>query len=91
MIDLVFPIIFNNWSLNGLFADLACRRGNQYDVIKALKVLPNNRVTKIYIVCLHYEISFFAIFHRFTNTIATKKTLSSLLKIFNNEAQNEDE
>ena len=60
--------------------DLACCHGNRYDVISALKVLPNNRVAKIFIVCLHYEISFFGIFHRFTNTIATKKTLSSLLK-----------
>ena len=51
-----------------------CCRGNRYDVITALKVLPNNRVAKIFIVCLHYEISFFGIFHRFTNTIATKKT-----------------
>ena len=41
--------------------------------MSALKVLPNNRVAKIFIVCLHYEISFFGIFHRFTNTIATKK------------------
>ena len=38
-------------------------------------------VAKILIVCLHYELSFFGIFHRFTNTIATKKTLSSLLKL----------
>ena len=44
-----------------------------------LKVLPNNRVAKIFIVCLHYEISFFGIFHRFTHTIAIKKTFSSLL------------
>ena len=43
-------------------------------------LLPNNRVAKIFLVCLHYEISFFGIFHRFTNTIATKKTLSSLVK-----------
>ena len=76
----LFPIIFNNWSLEGLFIDLACCRGNRYDVISALKVLPNNRVAKIFIVCLHYEISFFGICHRFTNTIAIKKTLSSLLK-----------
>ena len=59
---------------------MACCRGNRYDVTSALKVLPNNRVAKIFIVCLHYEISFFGIFHRFTNTMATKKTLSSLLK-----------
>ena len=58
-----------------------CCRGNRYDVISALKVLPNNRVAKIFIVCLHYELSFFGIFHRFTKTIATKKTLSSLLNI----------
>ena len=45
-----------------------------------LKLLPNNRVAKIFIVCLHYEIFFFGIFHCFTNTIATKN-LSSLLKI----------
>ena len=32
-------------------------------------------------MCLHYELSIFGIFHRFTNTIATKKTLSSLLKL----------
>ena len=61
--------------------DLACCHGSRYDVISALKVLPNNRVAKIFIVCLHYEISFFGIFHRFTNTIAIKKTLSSLLNI----------
>ena len=57
--------------------DLACCHGNRYDVIKALKVLPNNRVAKIFIVCLHYEIytpiyTMKCIFHRFTNTIATK-------------------
>ena len=52
--------------------DLASYHGNVYDVISALKVLPNNRVAKIFIVCLHYEISFFGIFHCFTNTIATK-------------------
>ena len=58
-----------------------CCRGNRYDVISAFKVLPNNRVAKIFIVCLHYELlSFFGILHRFTNTIAIKKTLSSLLK-----------
>ena len=61
--------------------DLACCHGSRHDVISALKVLPNNRVAKIFIVCLHYEISFFGIFHRFTNTIAIKKTLSSLLNI----------
>ena len=56
-----------------------CCRGNRHDVISAFKVLPNNRVAKIFIVCLHYELSFSGIFHRFTKTIATKKTLSSLL------------
>ena len=58
---------------------LACCHGNRYDVIRALKVLTNNRVAKIFIVFLHNKISFFGIFHRFTNTIAIK-TLSSLLK-----------
>ena len=53
--------------------DLACCHGNRYDVISALKVLTNNRVAKIFIVCLHNEISFFGIYHRFTNTIATQK------------------
>ena len=53
--------------------DLACCHGNRYDVISALKVLPNNRVAKIFIVYLHNKISFFGIFHRFTNTIGTKK------------------
>ena len=63
--------------------DLACCRGNRYDVISALKVLPNDRVAKIFIVCLHYEISFFGIFHRFTNTIATKKPFrASLNKVY---------
>ena len=54
--------------------DLVCYHGNRYDVISALKVLPNNRVANIFIVCLHYEISFFGIFHHFTNIIiiATK-------------------
>ena len=52
--------------------DLACYHGNRYDVISTLKVLPNNRVAKIFIVFLHFEISFFGIFHRFTKTIATK-------------------
>ena len=52
--------------------DLACCHGNRYDVITALKVLPNNRVANIFIVCPLYEISFFGIIHRFTNTIATK-------------------
>ena len=47
--------------------DLACCHGNRYDVISALKVLTDNRVAKIFIVCLHNEI-----FHRFTNTTATK-------------------
>ena len=33
--------------------DLACCHGERYDVIiSALKVLPNNRVAKIFIVCL---------------------------------------
>ena len=73
MTDLVFLIIFKNWSLEGLFVDLACCHGNRYDVTRALKVLTNNRVAKIFIVCLCNEISFFGIFHRFTNTIATKK------------------
>ena len=61
---------------------LACCHGNRYDVISALKVLPNSRVAKIFIVCLQYGISFFGIFHCFTNTIGTEKTLSSLLKLF---------
>ena len=52
--------------------DLACCHGNRRDVVSTLKVLLNNRVEKIFIVCLHDEISFFGIFHRFTNTIATK-------------------
>ena len=52
--------------------DLACCHGNRNDVVSTLKVLLNNRVEKISIVCLHYEISFFGIFHRFTNTLATK-------------------
>ena len=52
--------------------ELVCCHGNRYDVISALKVLPNKRVAKIFVVCLHYEISFFGIDHRFTNTIATK-------------------
>ena len=32
--------------------DLACCHGNRYDVISSLKVLTNNRVAKIFIVCL---------------------------------------
>ena len=52
--------------------DLACCHGNRYDIISALKVLPKNRVAKIFIFFLHYEISFFGIFNRFTNTTATK-------------------
>ena len=52
--------------------DLESCHGDRYAVISALKVLSNNRVAKIFIVCLHYEISFFGIFHRFTNTTATK-------------------
>ena len=59
--------------------DLACCHGNRYDVIRALRVLTNNRVAKIFIVCLHNEISFFGIFHRFTNTLATKKTFRASL------------
>ena len=59
--------------------DLACCHGNRYDVISALKVLPNNRVVKIFIVFLHYEISFFGIFHRFTNTIALEKPFRASL------------
>ena len=38
--------------------EMVCWHENRYDVIRALKV------------CLHYETSFFGIFHRFTNTIA---------------------
>ena len=64
--------------------DLACCHGNRYDVISALKVLPNNRVAKILIVCLHYEISFFGIFHRFTNNIATEKPFRASLSKFVN-------
>ena len=30
--------------------DLACCHGNRYDLISALRVLPNNRVLKIFIV-----------------------------------------
>ena len=60
--------------------NLAYCHGNQYDIISTLKVLPNNRVANTFIVCLHYEISFFGIFHRFTNTLATKN-LSSLLTV----------
>ena len=45
----------------------------------------HNRVAKIFIVCLHYEISLFGIFHRFTNTIATKKTFLSLQRVFAGE------
>ena len=53
--------------------DLVCCHGNRYDVIRVRKVLPNNRVAKIFIVCLHYETSFFGTFHRFTKTKATEK------------------
>ena len=60
--------------------DLACCHSNRYDAISALKVLPNNRVAKIFIVCLRYEISFFGIFHRFTNTIARKHPFEPPLK-----------
>ena len=49
--------------------NLACFHGNQFEVISALKVLPNNRVD---IYSLPTLISFFGIFHRFTNTIETK-------------------
>ena len=59
--------------------DVACCHVNQYDVISALKVLSNNRVAKISIVCPHYEISFFGILHRFTNTIATKNPFELLV------------
>ena len=52
--------------------DLACCHGNRYDAISTLRELPNNRVAKILIDCLHYEISFFGIVHHFTNTIAKK-------------------
>ena len=62
--------------------DLTCCHGDRYDVISALKVLPNNRVAKIFIVCLHYEISFFGIFHRFTNTISTEKPFRASLRTF---------
>ena len=64
--------------------DLACCHGNRYDVISALKVLPNNRVANIFIVFLHYEIFFFGIFHRFTNTIATEKPFRASLSDFSN-------
>ena len=36
--------------------DVACCHGNRYDVMSALKVLPNNRVAKIFIVSLHLTI-----------------------------------
>ena len=61
--------------------DLACCHGKRYDVISALKVLTNTRVAKIFIVCLHNEISFFGIFHRFTNTIATTKPFRTSLSL----------
>ena len=34
-----------------LFVDLTCCHGNRHDVTSTLKVLPNNRVAKIFIVC----------------------------------------
>ena len=61
--------------------DLAYCHGNQYEVISTLKVFPNNRIAKIFLVCLHYEISFFGIFHQFTNTIATKNPLRASLRV----------
>ena len=81
--DLVFQIIFKHWNLEGLFVDLACCHGNRYDVISSLKVLPNNRVTKLFIVCLHYEIFFFGILRCFTNTSYSNEkplTFSVLIK-----------
>ena len=63
----------------GLFVDQVCCHGNRYDVISALKVLPNNRVAKISIVCLHYEVSFLGVFRCFTNSIATKKPFRASL------------
>ena len=60
--------------------DLACCHGNRYDVISAFKLLPNNRVAKIFLVCLHYEISFFGIFHRFTN-YSNKKPFRASIKV----------
>ena len=76
---LSFSDNFQQLKFRGLFVGLACCRGNRYDVLRALKVLPNNRVAKLFIVCPHFEISFFGIFHRFTNTIATKKPFRASL------------
>ena len=70
--------------------DLACCHGNRYDVISALKVLTNNRVAKIFIVCLHNEISFFGIFHRFTNTKATKIPFRASLRKYGNPSMREN-
>ena len=38
--------------------DLASRHGNRYDVTSTLKVLPNNLVAKIFIVCPHEKALF---------------------------------
>ena len=42
---------------------------NHYNVRTSFKVLPNDRVTKLFIVCPHGEIHFFVTFCNFTNTI----------------------
>ena len=52
---------------------LACCHGNRYDDISALKVLPNNRVAKIFMVCLHYEISFFGCLSSFQEDYSNEK------------------
>ena len=62
--------------------ELNCRQGNRYDVRTSLKVLPNKRVTKMFIVCPHDQIEFSVTFHHFTNTSTMKNPLavSSILR-----------
>ena len=69
---LFFQIIYKNCNFKCLFLDLTCYHGNRYDFTSTLKVLPNNKVAKMFIVCLRDQSSFLVIgFHRFTNTTAT--------------------
>ena len=63
--------------------DLQCCHGNGYDLTTSLKVLPDKRVVKIFIVSPHGQKYFFVIFPRFKRIITIKKpflaTLSGLI------------
>ena len=52
--------------------ELTCCYGNYDDVRTSFKVLPNNCVTNVFIVCPHDQLQFFVIFHHLTSTTTMK-------------------